>query len=68
MIVAVLEGIVFIAVIASTSLLCGLLRTAKAASQATEEQHVVATSPAGDEEQGTTQEQPKSLDALRTAS
>jgi hypothetical protein len=28
MIVAELEGIVFIAVIASTSLLCGLLRTA----------------------------------------
>ena len=68
MIVAVLEGIVFIAVIASTSLLCGLLRTAKAASQATEEQHVVGTSPTGNHEQGTTQEQSKGLDALRTAS
>jgi hypothetical protein len=65
MIVALLEGIVFIAVIASTSLLCGLLRTAKTASQATEEQQFVGISPAGDDEQSTTQEQSK---ALRTAS
>jgi hypothetical protein len=68
MIVALLEAIVFIFVIASTSLLCGLLRTAKAASQATEEQQVVGTSPAGNDEQDTTREQSKSLDALRTAS
>jgi hypothetical protein len=65
MIVALLEGIVFIAVIASTSLLCGLLRTATTASQATEEQQFVGISPAGDDEQSTTQEQSK---ALRTAS
>jgi hypothetical protein len=65
MIVALLEGIVFIAVIASTSLLCGLLRTAKTASQATEEQQVVGTSSAGDDEQSGTQGQSK---ALRTAS
>jgi hypothetical protein len=65
MIVALLEGIVFIAVIASTSLLCGLLRTAKTASQATEEQQLVGIGPAGDDEQSTTQEQSK---ALRTAS
>jgi hypothetical protein len=68
MIVALLEAIVFVLVIASTSLLCGLLRTAKTASQTTEEQQVVGISPAGDDEQGTTREQSKSLDALRTAS
>jgi hypothetical protein len=65
MIVASLEVIVFLAVIASTSLLCGLLRTAKTASQATEEQQLVGNSPAGVDEQSTTQEQSK---ALRTAS
>jgi outer membrane murein-binding lipoprotein Lpp len=65
MIVAVLEGIVFIAVIASTSLLCGLLRTAKIASQATEEQQLVGTCSTSDEEQSTTREQSKTL---RTAS
>jgi hypothetical protein len=68
MIVAVLEAIVFVFVIASTSLLCGLLRTAKTASQATEEQELVGISPAGDHEQSTTQEQSKSLEALRNAS
>jgi hypothetical protein len=61
MIVAWLEAIVFIFVIASTSLLCGLLRTAKTASQATEKQQLVP----GDEEQSTTQEQ---SEGLRTAS
>jgi hypothetical protein len=65
MIVAFLEGIVFIAVIASTSLLCGLLRTAKTASQVTEEEQHVGISPAGDNEQRATQEPSK---ALRTAS
>ena len=64
MIVALLEAILFVFVIASTSLLCGLLRTAKTASQATEEQQLAALSPTGDGEQGTTQ----SPDALRTAS
>ena len=68
MIFAVLEAIVFVFVIASTSLLCGLLRTAKTASQATEEQQFVGMSPAGDDEQSTTQEQSKSPEALRTAS
>jgi hypothetical protein len=64
MIVALLEAIVFVFVIASTSLLCGLLRTAKTASQTTEEQQLAALSPTGDGEQSTTQ----SPDALRTAS
>jgi hypothetical protein len=63
MIVAVLEAIVFVFVIASTSLLCGLLRTAKAASQATEEQQLVS----GDD-QSALQEQSKELETLRTAS
>ena len=63
MIVAVLEAIVFVLVIASTSLLCGLLRTAKAASQATEEQQLVS----GDD-QSALQEQSKELETLRTAS
>jgi hypothetical protein len=67
-IVAWLEGIALIFAIASTSLLCGLLRTAKTASQATEEQQFVGISPTGDDEQSTTQEQSKSLEALRTAS
>jgi hypothetical protein len=48
--------------------LCGLLRTAKTASQATEEQQLVGISPTGDEEQSTTQEQSKTLEGLRTAS
>jgi len=68
MIVAVLEAIALIFAIASTSLLCGLLRTAKTASQATEEQQLVGISPTGDEEQSTTQEQSKTLEGLRTAS
>ena len=68
MIVAVLEAIVFVFVIASTSLLCGLLRTAKTATQATEEQQLAAISPGGDEEQSTTQEQSTNLEALRNAS
>ena len=63
MIVAVLEAIVFVFVIASTSLLCGLLRTAKTASQATEEQQLVS----GDD-QSALQEQSKELETLRTAS
>lgn len=63
MIVAVLEAIVFVLVIASTSLLCGLLRTAKTASQATEEQQLVS----GDD-QSALQEQSKDLETLRTAS
>ena len=63
MIVAVLEAIVFVFVIASTSLLCGLLRTAKTASQATEEQQLVV----GDD-QSALQEQSKELETLRTAS
>ena len=63
MIVAVLEAIVFVLVIASTSLLCGLLRTAKTASQATEEQQLVS----GDD-QSALQEQSKELETLRTAS
>jgi hypothetical protein len=63
MIVAVLEAIVFVFVIASISLLCGLLRTAKAASQATEEQQLM-----GGEDQGTLQEQSSNLEKLRTAS
>jgi hypothetical protein len=65
MIVAVLEGIAFIIVIALTSLLCGLLRTAKTASQATEEQQLMSIDPAGDDEQSIPQQQSK---ALRTAS
>jgi hypothetical protein len=60
MIVALLEVFVFILVIASTSLLCGLLRTAKAASQETEKQQ-----HSGADEQSTTHEQAK---AFRTAS
>ena len=64
MIVALLEAIVFVFVIVSTSLLCGLLRTAKTASQATEEQQREALSPTGDGEHSTTQ----SPDELRTAS
>jgi hypothetical protein len=68
MIVALLEAIVFVFVIASTSLLCGLLRTAKTASQATEEQQLEALSPTGDDGQRTTQEQSESLEALRNAS
>jgi hypothetical protein len=63
MIVAVLEAIMFVLVIASTSLLCGLLRTAKTASQATEEQQLVS----GDD-QSALQEQSKDLETLRTAS
>jgi hypothetical protein len=63
MIVALLEAIVFVFVIASTSLLCGLLRTAKTASQATEEQQLAALSPTRDGEHSTTQ----SPDELRTA-
>jgi hypothetical protein len=63
MIVAVLEAIVFVFVIASTSLLCGLLRTAKTASQATEEQQLV-----GGGDQSTLQEQSNNLEKLRTAS
>jgi hypothetical protein len=65
MIVAVLEGIAFIIVIALTSLLCGLLRTAKTASQATEEQQLMSINSAGDDEQSIPQQQSK---ALRTAS
>jgi hypothetical protein len=61
MIVALLETIVFVFVIASTSLLCGLLRTAKTASQAAEEQQLAGISPAGNDEQSTTREQSKSL-------
>jgi hypothetical protein len=68
MIVALLEAIVFVFVIVSTSLLCGLLRTAKTASQATEEQQLAALDPTGDGEQSTLQEQSKSLEALRNAS
>lgn len=63
MIVAVLEAIVFVFVIASTSLLCGLLRTAKTASQATEEQQLV-----GGDDRSVLQEQSKDLETLRTAS
>ena len=68
MIVALLEAIVFVLSIASISLLCGLLRSAKTASQATEEQQLVGISPTGDDEQSTLQEQSKSLEAWRTAS
>jgi hypothetical protein len=64
MIVALLEAILFVFVIASTSLLCGLLRTAKTASQATEEQQLVGVGLTGDDEQNTTQ----SREALRNAS
>ena len=63
MIVALLEAIVFVFVIVSTSLLCGLLRTAKTASQATEEQQLVV----GDD-RSALQEQSKDLETLRTAS
>jgi hypothetical protein len=68
MIVALLEAIVFVFVIASTSLLCGLLRTAKTASQATEEQQLEALSPTGDDGQRTIQEQSKGQEPLRNAS
>lgn len=64
MIVALLKAIVFVFVIASTSLLCGLLRAAKTASQTTEEQQLAALSATGNDEQNTTQ----TTDALRTAS
>jgi hypothetical protein len=63
MIVAVLEAIVFVLVIASTSLLCGLLRTAKTASQATEEQQLV-----GGDNQSALQEHSQNQETLRTAS
>lgn len=67
MIVALLEAIALVVAIGSISLLCGLLRTAKAASQATEEQQLAAFT-ADDDEQSPTQGQSQTVNVLRNAS
>jgi hypothetical protein len=68
MIDALLETIVFIGTIASMSLLCGILRTAKASSQLTEEQSLAPLDAEAPGEQGTAQEPSPSLPPFRNAS
>jgi len=68
MITYLAEGFVAISVVASMSLLAGLLRAAKAASQVSEHEQDWAAAPAGDGEQSSTsQQQPKRVNKLLVA-
>lgn len=68
MIAALMEGIAFVASIASISLLCGLLRASKIYSRATEDQLPVSGDTGGHGKPATSDEQSKSQTALQNVS
>jgi hypothetical protein len=67
-IAALMEGIAFVASIASISLLCGLLRASKIYSQATEDQLLAPGDTGGQNEPATSDEQSPTQTALRNVS